>query len=761
MNIQNNNQNYLDILNNYLSKTIDLSNQNLKSISHIDFSKYTNLEELNLSFNKFNNIHDIIESIKFAPKLKILHLKNSLNQNQKSSIPLEQKQYYDLFNNLRYLEKIDDIISPILIKKENWENEDEKVQYLAIDYLQKKFNISPNNLKKIIINQTLNKDSFWPTILAISSLCKTLNDFNFGPTSLKFNIQDIPEYRFLCIHFIPTLQIIDTNINPNMEISIEERENANKILNKIDKIKKKLYNENELKTYERQNKLTLQTLRITEKLNMSLTPNAKIEEIDFHYIEKNGDKINILNSFKKSFTFNTVPNIEISSFVSKLEIAINSLQIFSIIFLLNLNWPKLWIQMFSWIQFFNFQLFYYLPLLNIPNYIIHYIQYSCIMSLPLIFISTYFLKPNYEKWKKAYIIDIKYTILKYSLTYIIFIFLSLLLGYISENFYDINVKNTRRPTINTIYFAITYQSIITFFYLILIINLCLFRKYNDIQSWYKIFNRYRQKLSLFLLTVFFMPIVRTILITYKCNQNNYLEFYNFIQCPNFNNPLEYPTIFWTSFGFGILYIIGIPSFFIYLIKKNTEIIENNFDITNEIKLLQNFKKNKNSFEEIKQIKKNIDEKYSHAINNYISATNYLYSSYNQQNKYYKIYEFLQKILMLIFSLYIFENQYINIICMISLLSISQFYLIFNSPHFEISNNITSNISILSNILTLAIGLSNIYYPNLELYNYLLISLSFLNILTLFGNIVYYPIRYYISNKFYKKKLIDFKNSQNI
>jgi hypothetical protein len=106
-----------------------------------------------------------------------------------------------------------------------------------------------------------------------------------------------------------------------------------------------------------------------------------------------------------------------------------------------------------------------------------------------------------------------------------------------------------------------------------------------------------------------------------------------------------------SIAFTVLYMVGIPSYLYYLIKKAVGEVDRNlgterlYDEIKEVKA----KKAEGWEKTAKQMEDDAKKKYQEAVNAYQQAASTLYSSYERQYRYYKIIVLFEKLILIMVS----------------------------------------------------------------------------------------------------------------
>ncbi len=108
-----------------------------------------------------------------------------------------------------------------------------------------------------------------------------------------------------------------------------------------------------------------------------------------------------------------------------------------------------------------------------------------------------------------------------------------------------------------------------------------------------------------------------------------------------------------SIAFTVLYMIGIPSYLFYLIRKAVGEVDRNlgterlYDEIKEVKA-----KKAEGWEKLaQQLEDDAKKKYQEAVNAYQQAASTLYSSYERNFRYYKIIVLVEKLILIMVDLH--------------------------------------------------------------------------------------------------------------
>lgn len=262
------------------------------------------------------------------------------------------------------------------------------------------------------------------------------------------------------------------------------------------------------------------------------------------------------------------------------------------------------------------------------------------------------------------------------------------------------------------------------------------------------------------------------MVTFQCHYG-YLKYYNFLKCPNWERPLHYPVIIWLSGALLLFYSVGILTSFYRLIRKDTGVIEEDCGCLMTDENLKVLKRNyrfakrigdvftKNMLrKEIEVTEKDMADKYTHAVNQYPSSSNYLYAPYRRELKYYKLLQLIQNIVLLGISVFV-ADSYWSVIGILCTIGVNWLWSLWNMPFFESMNNVSMLISQASQIATCIIGILSFHIGYKNYFDYILIGWNGLNAGMIAFNILYHPIRIIHKIIIYRRHIRHFSQETNI
>ena len=357
------------------------------------------------------------------------------------------------------------------------------------------------------------------------------------------------------------------------------------------------------------------------------------------------------------------------SILTKAEIIISFLQLYGLIFVIdvNVNWPNIWDVVSSFVPFFRFDIDFAL------DYDISYkeeIKFGIIVLIPLLLMLFYWAVSSlkHEKWIEDYSNHWYSTKIKVFIIWLILIIVSFAAAVATD--YPVSFNKLSAGTLPTSAvngYILIMWGFFTAIYFLWFLIVSYFRanyvgvERSDFLKWWLGNTYILRRMCLFVITILYMPASRYILIQFYCVDGK-LERYPDQQC--FPNQWSYIQVI--SIFFGFLYILGIPAFFYYLIDVGVEVVSKQkynirkIEIEKEIiRLRGQMEKFKDTAWKAAEYEKSINEyeDYLQTLWSTEVAKNplpqtYLYSAYERQFRYYKILQMAQKLFVIIITLFV-------------------------------------------------------------------------------------------------------------
>ncbi|KAJ5074549.1 leucine rich repeat protein [Anaeramoeba ignava] len=621
---------------------LDLSNNKLINLDGIQ--NLNNLQELNLRNNEFSSLEFIIHFLVPLVQLRKLFLKQSTKEKSKTSDPHKYLEF--VCSQIAVLDSVDDLKNPFPL--------DPRYLFVCkkLEEMTNGMIGNPNQISDIdVSNKQLDSDLFQPILNLLSQL--PIVDLKMYGNYWE----SIPNYRFIVINAIPTLQSLD-----GVVISLSQRAYALELEEKgtIDKfvgvgiaIDNIVMNFPQYIRKAQEENLQDQT-ETNQTANLQYAIPQQKKDIKFPGTNRDGFSLNATGKVLKSSFLQPK-----GKFINKLEIVINFLQ-FVGLFVSSIS-EKYWPESFknvSLIVFpFDIDFNYLMIVFGVDmSFSLQTANFIIFMVIPILILLLYFWRFNKSKWIRIYVENWKKTKFFIFLIWFCLSIISIAIcifaippAFISQS------KSLTTFQRSMMIFCITFITLIA---VIFFINAIIFRKkYTKEKYWYSLV-KYKQRVTLFLLTIFYLPLIRIILYNFKCDDDHKkLILRPDENCPN--SIKSFSAIQWLSLIFGFIYVFGIPLFFIFTIRKVVKEIDNSFGISNDLKEISQMQKkskklNQKEKEEIKKKKKQTEKKYIIAARKYKCAQSYLYSPYKRKYRYFKVIQMMEKFLILLLTVLPFE-----------------------------------------------------------------------------------------------------------
>lgn len=185
-------------------------------------------------------------------------------------------------------------------------------------------------------------------------------------------------------------------------------------------------------------------------------------------------------------------------------------------------------------------------------------------------------------------------------------------------------------------------------------------------------DRKRKRAALFFLTIMYLPVARAIFVMWKCTHSTGL-LYVFESSPHkykcVGSPETWLPIHWVAIIFALLYVLGIPIWFGLLIRTGvSEVLMHNAMVLNTVReriaeLKRELSETRDPVERkakkklLRKKKEVLKYQYKSAVREYIYPSSYLYRPYEEKNKYQKILQMFEKLIILAITLFVFTPSY--------------------------------------------------------------------------------------------------------
>eukprot|EP00163_Fabomonas_tropica_P028112 TRINITY_DN5654_c0_g1_i4.p1 TRINITY_DN5654_c0_g1~~TRINITY_DN5654_c0_g1_i4.p1 ORF type:complete len:472 (-),score=79.76 TRINITY_DN5654_c0_g1_i4:723-2006(-) len=326
-----------------------------------------------------------------------------------------------------------------------------------------------------------------------------------------------------------------------------------------------------------------------------------------------------------------------------------------------LPWPQLWLDITLWTFAFNLNIEFFWDI-NVPFQ--QYIKFSVVMLFPILLLLLYKVRLNQANWHRAYVSHWKRTKRRFAIGVLLFVIFTILVVIVADtqafrqSVREKSVVISRRSLTALLLCCIPGVLYLLWF----LFSATLYRKrWQDPYFWYS-FEKQKRRLALFFITITYLPIARTILVTYKCSPlDNNLE--TFPASPCISGIRDFLPIHYIAVLFIILYIFGIPVAFFRLIRRGCMEINRLYMIPEGLLAIKTLKKIKPTSKSEKvthkvTVKRKVQlfkTHYATVVREYESAPSYLYQAYERPYRYFKIVQMAEKMILLVVSLFLISS----------------------------------------------------------------------------------------------------------
>eukprot|EP00475_Leptophrys_vorax_P003855 TRINITY_DN1224_c0_g1_i1.p2 TRINITY_DN1224_c0_g1~~TRINITY_DN1224_c0_g1_i1.p2 ORF type:complete len:609 (-),score=179.42 TRINITY_DN1224_c0_g1_i1:77-1903(-) len=359
-------------------------------------------------------------------------------------------------------------------------------------------------------------------------------------------------------------------------------------------------------------------------------------------------------------------NVISGTFLNKLEIVINFLQVTALVLTIDVNipWPGVFVDFSQWIKFFSFDIDWAFSI-DVPYK--QEIKFLLIAILPAFFLLMYSMttRVNLQRWKDRYgenWSSTRTTVLSLWAALMVFV---VILAFILYPDSITNLKNKQSPTAETNGIIIVIGGTVSLMFVIYLLIVQTFRRHfvgvdeQKFQKWW--FKKLYQirRISLFMLTILFMPVTRLVFLQFECNSTTQrLTAYPERKCIS----QQFYAIQGAAIVFGLAYIVGIPIFFRRLIRTAVKMVDAH-GYGDEEKLFKNMLKRKadkdpegahsKAYKELnKESREHLRKFYQNEVKNNPMPQTYLYAAYERKFRYFKILQMFQKLSVVVITMFI-------------------------------------------------------------------------------------------------------------
>lgn len=591
-------------------QVLDISHNKIKTLAGQGLENLPNLKSIDIRDNLIKDIDATRNVFSRCPRLQIIYMQNSTENKRITSDP--KKYLTSMTTILRGVQEIDHYPNTniLSIKELN-----------ALKDIEQMANWNnPNHLHEIDLTNKDIGEEYLPTLI------NALKDLNAKKVDLRGNpCREIPNYRFMMIYIVTSLTELDGD-----QISGDEK------LNAYNKVKD-------------QNRAIDAGVAIGFGADIGMKALSMANE---EGLTKISDTIHTGFEYAAKF----------GSALMKWEIFITFQQLLAQIvnYIDRIKWPKIFMDFVWFVAAWTIDLsfFEYLLEIRLPIYV-SYIKFFAYILLPPLFFILYHHEMNEQYWRNLFVKNSKHTL---CMSFVALL-MAIVCGAGIALLFDFNYFWATKKISNNSWawftvFSVVFVLIVIVFWIIM----CHFkRKHDDPVFWMETI-KFKQRFSLFFLTILYYPICKNFVEVFQCQDGHSLAIEE-VGC--FNGFDDLQVIHITSFVFGIIYIIAIPVFFVVLINDGVRKIDIHYRINEKYdelyKLQKDFKEVKTEFndkeqEEIKELirlrKEEIDKEYSEATNEYANAASYLYSQYTRKNRFQKVISMIERLAMLLFTAFL-------------------------------------------------------------------------------------------------------------
>lgn len=635
--------------------TLNVANNRIRHLKGQGLGKLTNLRVLDIHDNEIESIDEIRDECSLLPNLERMFMHFSTRSKTETQDPYSYVDYMCAY--LRGISEIDKFGNPRpLISKDL--NAIKDIQQITQWY-------NPNHIHNIdLSNKNIDSEKFIQLLPALAVLSPRQITFKGNPCT------DMDKYRYLLIYNIPDVQQIDGNA-----VTIDQRMNADK---------------------------NIRQAKGTAAIENIVIGGALVAA---EYVDQDS-RATVVSSFKTATEY----AVKYGTMMMKWEIFIGFQQVLSLIISLigSINWPaifqKLW--WITWIFTIDLHFLSYLLDIKLPSWY-QYISFFFYLLIPAVIFTLYHFQPDREYWHSIFTVD--YCTFR-TMMFWLFILLeiwSLGMALVMDFNYTIVTHkiNNNQLAWFTVFSVISIA--------ICIFLGCLGRHYHKNRDspiiWFKAM-KFKKRFALFILTVLYFPVCKSFVNTFTCVDGHSTAFTGLVCFESINN-ITIVTI--ASFIFGLLYSIGIPIFFVQLIRKGVHEIDLNYRIDVRLKQLEEKKKEVKRLRkeghdvelETLQLKKSaleIDKCYAQAALEYENAAAYLYNAYKRKDRFSKVTSMIEKLVYLLITSFVPSSFFKAIISTVVMAFMAGLNFIL-MPFVAMSENVTEISSKTSNLITMLVG----------------------------------------------------------
>ncbi|CEO96342.1 hypothetical protein PBRA_005013, partial [Plasmodiophora brassicae] len=663
-------------------QVIDLSDNSLRTLEGQGLHTLRHLVKLNLARNQFASLDSVLDWLSPCHALKNVMLVDSTTDGRTKVID----SYLDIVGwRLRGVQYIDGNVNKDML---------EGMQLDSQRFLWKVAGVGPNQCINVdISNKNIPAEMFFYVISALAELQSVANLKSNGN---QWNRSDkrILNYRQYIIYGLGRkLLVLDDE-----PISDDERLNAIEFVQKEEQSKKSSYVTScarkvlvtnvgyvsrvhkggwvatREKAIVQHHKLTAKDARKQTSSGPNFNDNKTMaSEMTEAGQGQSSIGANVEQAAQQVAKAAAAPLMAVTGTVlNKIEILINFLQTYSMVYVISLDlhitWPSLWLQIFSWLPYLSLDFGIVFPQLNLRSLIVF--KFFVIMGIPLLFIAWFYLGAslNVDKWKARF--DTNWGSTRAKAIACLAVAAIIAFG-VCLWWYPDNINRFQKGAPPSGEFIGLWEYICAPFVFVFVVWYliawrfranCVGVPQEDFLRWWYTRTYFLRRVSLFALTVFFMPVARIIMEQFQCGPGGRLVIYPDRPCANVQLfPIQY-----CAFVFAVIYIIGVPLFFGRLISKATKMIDSHGYKDEEKaykEIMDSLKKqartDKEAKKKLRDAIEHLDTFWANEVALNPVPQTYLYGAYQRRFRYFKLFQMFQKLAIVCVSLFVpasaFEN----------------------------------------------------------------------------------------------------------
>eukprot|EP00002_Diphylleia_rotans_P021967 TRINITY_DN428_c0_g2_i2.p1 TRINITY_DN428_c0_g2~~TRINITY_DN428_c0_g2_i2.p1 ORF type:complete len:2171 (-),score=432.49 TRINITY_DN428_c0_g2_i2:273-6785(-) len=703
-----------------------------KLVDLTPFDKYTNLRKLELAHNNIRSLKglhtltllsyldvqsnplysetEFYEVLQNCASLTILFMRNTFD-----TFPTNDPSSYvgKIGKRLRGVLKIDDQINPHKLNEK---------QQIALDQLRSAYpaRINPNCIYQVdFSNLNIQDGQFMQTLVNLAELPIVILDFRGNPC------RELPKFRFAVIDYVKSLEMLD-----GREVTADERLNA-------------------LKTWKRSRNKDTKAAIMLGAAGVAVDSKLQGNRGGAGGLSGADD----LKMKAEESRLEEMARTAVGSLWTKMEVVVSFFQILGLLIsaIPEEVWPSIWIDFTFWTLSFSIDIDIYFNFTLPINW--QYVKFGIFMALPPVFILGYHWKPQFEAWKIRYVDDWHKTKRWLKLTYFLLIG-AVIGGSVAWN------RSTEEGNVVSPGFIGIFAGGITIFFACWLLLILAYRRHHKDENWQHTFRSRLERAYLFMLTILYMPICRSLFWNFRCDGDKLL-LYEDTRCPE--DITELAPIHYISIVLIPIYVLGIPAFFANLIRDAIMQIDSSDSITSKYAQLTEFQEKSSETPEAKEQyklkSKEFKKEYAASVRSFRTASSYLYSAYEYRFRYYKIIQMVEKTCLLIITSYLSESS-ARAVASNVVISIYAAVSIIFSPFSDTAEDVMDQCSRVCNTISMFMGVL-LDSGTIEKYTstVILFIANFSNLIVMLAVLIANPIREWLVDQKLETLKVPLKTSQ--